>query len=59
MRARDQAKEELEKLQASIPEDAPVAFCHNDLLAANIMVNDATSEVTLIDFEYGGTVRLP
>jgi thiamine kinase-like enzyme len=58
IRAQLQAKEELDKLQASIPEDVPVAFCHNDLLAANIMVNDATREVTLIDFEYGGTVRL-
>ena len=48
-------KAEMEKLQAAIPAAAPVAFCHNDLLAANVMVNDEAGEVTLIDFEYGGT----
>ena len=30
-------------------------FCHNDLLCGNIMVNDSTAAITLIDFEYGGT----
>jgi ethanolamine kinase len=32
-----------------------VAFCHNDMLAANIMRDPATNEIQLIDFEYGGT----
>ncbi|KAL7504965.1 hypothetical protein ACHAXN_002519 [Cyclotella atomus] len=32
-----------------------VAFCHNDMLAANIMRDPATNKIQLIDFEYGGT----
>lgn len=32
----------------------PIVFCHNDLLAANILYNDSTETVRLIDFEYGG-----
>ena len=38
----------------SIPLDAKVVFCHNDLLAANIMINPQTRDIQLIDFEYGG-----
>jgi ethanolamine kinase len=40
-----------------VPKDAAIAFCHNDLLAANILVadndNDDDRSVQLIDFEYG------
>lgn len=32
-----------------------VAFCHNDLLPANIMRNKTTGHIQLIDFEYGGS----
>ena len=32
----------------------PIVFCHNDLLAANILYNDVTETIQLIDFEYGG-----
>jgi thiamine kinase-like enzyme len=32
----------------------PIVFCHNDLLAANILYNDTTETIQLIDFEYGG-----
>ena len=39
---------------AVIPADAPVVFCHNDVLAANILYNDETHDLQLIDFEYGG-----
>ena len=38
----------------AIPTDAKVAFCHNDLLAGNIMKHDSNGEIQLIDFEYGG-----
>jgi hypothetical protein len=31
-----------------------IVFCHNDLLAANILEDPATGELKLIDFEYGG-----
>lgn len=46
---------ELKWLQHSIiSKDAKTSFCHNDLLAANLMVNDKTGQLHLIDFEYGG-----
>jgi len=32
----------------------PVVFCHNDLLAANVLFDDSTARVRFIDFEYGG-----
>ena len=32
-----------------------IVFCHNDLLAANIMRHAETNKIQLIDFEYGGT----
>lgn len=51
----DGSAAELEALQASIGASAPVAFCHNDLLAGNIMREDATGAITFIDFEYGGS----
>jgi ethanolamine kinase len=37
-----------------VPPDSQVAFCHNDLLPANIMKHSETGEIRLIDFEYGG-----
>jgi ethanolamine kinase len=37
-----------------IPPDSRIAFCHNDLLPANIMKHTETGEIRLIDFEYGG-----
>lgn len=37
-----------------IPANAAAVFCHNDLLAANIMYNDQGQNIQLIDFEYGG-----
>ncbi|KAG6553521.1 hypothetical protein Mapa_004433 [Marchantia paleacea] len=32
--------------------DAPIVFAHNDLLAGNVMYNDETDKLYLIDFEY-------
>lgn len=37
-----------------VPPDSQVAFCHNDLLPANVMKHSETGEIRLIDFEYGG-----
>jgi len=36
-----------------LPLNSPVLFCHNDFLAANIMVDDM-DKLHAIDFEYGG-----
>jgi len=47
--------DELHRLKEHvIPPHAKLSFCHNDLLAANIMLNDDTGAIQLIDFEYGG-----
>ena len=35
-------------------EHAKVGFCHNDLLAANILYCPDTETIQLVDFEYGG-----
>eukprot|EP01065_Artemidia_motanka_P036541 TRINITY_DN44489_c0_g1_i1.p1 TRINITY_DN44489_c0_g1~~TRINITY_DN44489_c0_g1_i1.p1 ORF type:complete len:461 (+),score=171.87 TRINITY_DN44489_c0_g1_i1:70-1452(+) len=49
------AAEEVSALKAAIPTDCPVAFCHNDALAGNILKDPVSGDVRLIDFEYGGT----
>ena len=48
------AKAELMGLESRMKKTSPVAFCHNDLLAGNIMISGSTGEIALIDFEYGG-----
>ena len=48
-------QDELKYCQENIDtQTAKVGFCHNDLLAANIMVHDEKEVIQLIDFEYGG-----
>lgn len=44
---------ELKTSLAQLPSPPSISFCHNDLLAANVMVAP-TGNVQLIDFEYGG-----
>lgn len=51
----NQIPQELKWLREEVvPKDAPLAFCHNDLLAANILYMAETGSIRLIDFEYGG-----
>ena len=45
--------DELKFLKTQIGSDSPIAFCHNDMLAGNIMVEAGTGKIQLIDFEYG------
>jgi ethanolamine kinase len=50
-----QLNDELAWLRSSvIPSDAKVGFCHNDLLAANMLWCQSSKTIQLIDFEYGG-----
>eukprot|EP01080_Neovahlkampfia_damariscottae_P008477 gene8477-299_t len=44
-------KEEF-KFMTKIVENYEIAFCHNDLLAPNIIYNEKTDEIKFIDFEY-------
>ena len=49
------AELELTELQAQcVALDPPAVFCHNDALAGNILIDQGTGDVHLIDFEYGG-----
>ncbi|GKY96644.1 hypothetical protein MPSEU_000624000 [Mayamaea pseudoterrestris] len=43
----------LKETMQSLAEPPTIAFCHNDLLGANVLLNDATRKIQLIDFEYG------
>merc|ERR1711966_118186 len=44
----------MKMLAKAIPETLPAAFCNNDLLGGNILRHQATGQIQLIDFEYGG-----
>lgn len=53
----------IEKLQGEIKAtrdlilkdcDSPVVFCHNDIHSANIIYNEETDGIKLIDYEYAG-----
>ena len=46
--------QELHWLKTQLPPTASIVFCHNDLLAANIMYHEEQDIFQLIDFEYGG-----
>ena len=50
-----QLRDELSWLKAKvIPTNAQVGFCHNDILGANVLWDEAKKRAQLIDFEYGG-----
>ncbi|KAG9301683.1 hypothetical protein G9A89_016754 [Geosiphon pyriformis] len=50
----DVIKKEMETLQIELEKiNAPVVFCHNDLLHANLIYNTAKDQVSFIDYEYG------
>ncbi|KAJ7555911.1 hypothetical protein O6H91_05G060500 [Diphasiastrum complanatum] len=50
----DEINKEIKKLQeVSDALNAPVVYCHNDLLSGNLMVSEKSNKLHLIDFEYG------
>eukprot|EP01129_Flabellula_baltica_P001682 TRINITY_DN11620_c0_g1_i1.p1 TRINITY_DN11620_c0_g1~~TRINITY_DN11620_c0_g1_i1.p1 ORF type:complete len:361 (+),score=69.48 TRINITY_DN11620_c0_g1_i1:42-1085(+) len=50
--SKDWIKNEITEVSESLAqEDSPIVFCHNDLLAGNILIDE--DEVHFIDFEYG------
>ncbi|CAG8547481.1 12040_t:CDS:2 [Acaulospora morrowiae] len=49
----EELNKELSDLEQELAKvKSPVVFCHNDLLHANIIYNDAMNEVSFIDYEY-------
>lgn len=49
----DAIEEEITTLESLLSrEDQSVAFCHNDLQYGNIMIDEESRQVTLIDYEY-------
>jgi ethanolamine kinase len=51
------AIEELEALCSK--ESMPLAFCHNDILLGNVILDEKRDTVAFIDFEYAGTNYVP
>lgn len=46
---------EISLLEKELPtESQEIAFCHNDMQYGNIMIDDKTKDITIIDYEYGG-----
>ena len=50
----DTLGKELNWVKTIISDESKVGFSHNDLLPANIMKNELSGAIKLIDFEYGG-----
>mmetsp|Transcript_5375 Transcript_5375/g.8578 ORF Transcript_5375/g.8578 Transcript_5375/m.8578 type:complete len:252 (+) Transcript_5375:1-756(+) len=48
-------EDEIEELRPLLKPSFGKVFCHNDLLAGNIMEDPSSGKLQLIDFEYGGT----
>lgn len=42
------------ELRARTPTGGRLVFCHNDLLPGNLILDDTTGEIRIIDLEYGG-----
>ncbi|GAY39724.1 hypothetical protein CUMW_046650 [Citrus unshiu] len=46
-------KDEISMLEKELPNDhQEIGFCHNDLQYGNIMIDEETSSITIIDYEY-------
>lgn len=51
----DTIGEEINSLESSLSaEDERIGFCHNDLQYGNIMIDEETRQITIIDYEYAG-----
>ncbi|KAI3697584.1 hypothetical protein L6452_30677 [Arctium lappa] len=48
----DAMEEEIETLHKCLASDQGIAFCHNDLQYGNIMIDEDTRSITIIDYEY-------
>ena len=47
-------RNELDWLRNEVIVPSKIVFSHNDVLAGNVLYNEQTREIQLIDFEYGG-----
>lgn len=52
----DRLKDEIEVTKHLILKEckSPVVFCHNDIHSANIIYNEETGNIRLVDYEYAG-----
>ncbi|KDP40567.1 hypothetical protein JCGZ_24566 [Jatropha curcas] len=48
----DAVEEEISMLEKEFSGDQRIGFCHNDLQYGNIMIDEETRAITLIDYEY-------
>ncbi|CAI0474101.1 unnamed protein product [Linum tenue] len=48
----DEIDEEITLLEKNLSIDQPIGFCHNDLQYGNIMIDEETKAITIIDYEY-------
>ncbi|OWM78474.1 probable choline kinase 2 [Punica granatum] len=48
----DAVEGEIDLLQKELMEDRRIGFCHNDLQYGNIMMDEETKMITIIDYEY-------
>ncbi|KAG9143759.1 hypothetical protein Leryth_011425 [Lithospermum erythrorhizon] len=48
----DELDDELKMLECKFPVEQEIGFCHNDLQYGNIMINEKTRYITIIDYEY-------
>jgi thiamine kinase-like enzyme len=43
----------LSELRLRVPSDCELVFCHNDLPQTNLMTDESTQDLRIIDLEYG------
>ncbi|XP_011020454.1 PREDICTED: probable choline kinase 2 isoform X1 [Populus euphratica] len=48
----DSIEEEISLLEKELSGDRSIGFCHNDLQYGNIMIDEKTRVITIIDYEY-------
>uniref|UniRef100_A0A2P2JCB6 Putative choline kinase 2 isoform X1 n=1 Tax=Rhizophora mucronata TaxID=61149 RepID=A0A2P2JCB6_RHIMU len=48
----DAIEEEISLLEKELSGDQLIGFCHNDLQYGNIMMDEGTTSITIIDYEY-------
>ncbi|XP_010438049.1 PREDICTED: probable choline kinase 3 isoform X2 [Camelina sativa] len=48
----DNIEDEINLLEQEVNNEQEIGFCHNDLQCGNIMIDEETNAITIIDYEY-------